>query len=130
VVFVAFAYQIYFYFRYINRGGATSTPQAETNQEELPPVSVIVCARNEYNNLQEYLPILLSQDYPNYEVIVVDDSSEDETEFLLERLSHQYAHLYHTFVPRGARVVSSKKLALTIGLKAAHHEHILLTDAD
>ena len=130
VVLVAMVYQVYFYFRYINKGGAISTPQPQTNHEELPPVSVIVCARNEYNNLQEYLPILLSQDYPTYEVIIVDDSSEDDTEFLLERLKHQYAHLYHTFVPRGARVLSSKKLALTIGLKAAHHEHILLTDAD
>lgn len=130
VVLVAMVYQVYFYFRYINKGGAISTPQPKTNNEELPPVSVIVCARNEYNNLQEYLPILLSQDYPTYEVIIVDDSSEDDTEFLLERLKHQYVHLYHTFVPRGARVLSSKKLALTIGLKAAHHEHILLTDAD
>ena len=130
VVLVAMVYQVYFYFRYIKKGGAISTPQPKTNHEELPPVSVIVCARNEYNNLQEYLPILLSQDYPTYEVIIVDDSSEDDTEFLLERLKHQYVHLYHTFVPRGARVLSSKKLALTIGLKAAHHEHILLTDAD
>lgn len=130
VVLVAMVYQVYFYFRYIKKGGAISTPQPKTNNEELPPVSVIVCARNEYNNLQEYLPILLSQDYPTYEVIIVDDSSEDDTEFLLERLKHQYVHLYHTFVPRGARVLSSKKLALTIGLKAAHHEHILLTDAD
>jgi cellulose synthase/poly-beta-1,6-N-acetylglucosamine synthase-like glycosyltransferase len=63
-------------------------------------------------------------------VIVVDDSSEDGTDLLLEQWSRQYAHLYHTFVPRGARVLSSKKLALTIGIKAAHHEHILLTDAD
>ena len=130
VVLVAMVYQVYFYFRYIKKGGAISTPQPKTNHEELPPVSVIVCARNEYNNLQEYLPILLSQDYPTYEVIIVDDSSDDDTEFLLERLKHQYVHLYHTFVPRGARVLSSKKLALTIGLKAAHHEHILLTDAD
>lgn len=130
LVFVAFVYQLYFYFRYINKGSATSVSKSEENPQELPAVSIIICARNEYTNLQEYLPILLSQDYPNYEVIIVDDCSEDETEFLLERLSRQYPNLYHTFVPRGARVLSSKKLALTIGIKAAHYEHILLTDAD
>jgi cellulose synthase/poly-beta-1,6-N-acetylglucosamine synthase-like glycosyltransferase len=128
IVGVAFLQQIYFYLRYIRKGAKVSlSSQENTNQ---PAVSVIVCAHNEYNNLQDYLSILLAQDYPCYEVIVVDDSSEDGSDLLLERWSHQYTNLYHTFVPRGTRILSSKKLALTIGIKAAHYEYILLTDAD
>lgn len=129
VVLLAFLHQIYFYFRYLVKGCKIST-SAENAAENTPPVSVVVCAHNEYNNLQDYLTILLNQDYPCYEVIVVDDSSEDGSDLLLERWSRQYPNLYHTFVPRGARVLSSKKLALTIGIKAANHEHVLLTDAD
>ena len=97
---------------------------------ELPKVSVIVCARNEQTNLQDYLHTLLTQDYPCYEVIVVNDSSEDDTQIILERYAQQCNNLYITFVPAGARVVSSKKLALTIGVKAANYDYLLLTDAD
>ena len=128
IISVAFIYQIYFYLRYLRLGGKV-TSQTDSDVQ-LPAVSVIVCAHNEYDNLQDYLSILLEQDYPCYEVIVVDDSSEDGSDLLLERWSRQYGNLYHTFVPRGARVLSNKKLALTIGIKAAHYDYLLLTDAD
>lgn len=128
IIGVAFIHQIYFYLRYLRLGGkVTSKTDSDV---QLPAVSVIVCAHNEYDNLQDYLSILLEQDYPCYEVIVVDDCSEDGSDLLLERWSRQYGNLYHTFVPRGARVLSNKKLALTIGIKAAHHDYLLLTDAD
>jgi cellulose synthase/poly-beta-1,6-N-acetylglucosamine synthase-like glycosyltransferase len=120
-------YQLYFLLRYM-RIGAQVTPANE--QTELPGVSVIVCARNEEENLQDYLHNLLTQDYPLYEVIVVDDGSEDQTRMILEQYARQCNNMYHTFVPHGARVVSTKKLALTIGIKAAHYDYILLTDAD
>lgn len=128
IIGVAFIHQIYFYLRYLRLGGKV-TSQTDSDVQ-LPAVSVIVCAHNEYANLQDYLSILLEQDYPCYEVIVVDDGSEDGSDLLLERWSRQYGNLYHTFVPRGARVLSNKKLALTIGIKAAHYDYLLLTDAD
>ena len=128
IIGVAFIHQIYFYLRYLRLGGKV-TSQTDSDVQ-LPAVSVIVCAHNEYDNLQDYLSILLEQDYPCYEVIVVDDSSEDGSDLLLERWSRQYGNLYHTFVPHGARVLSNKKLALTIGIKAAHYDYLLLTDAD
>ena len=118
IIGVAFIHQIYFYLRYLRLGGKV-TSQTDSDVQ-LPAVSVIVCAHNEYDNLQDYLSILLEQDYPCYEV----------SDLLLERWSRQYGNLYHTFVPRGARVLSNKKLALTIGIKAAHHDYLLLTDAD
>lgn len=127
LLLVILIYELYFLLRYL-RAGAQVTPLNEA--AELPGVSVIVCARNEEENLQDYLHNLLTQDYPQYEVIVVDDGSEDQTRMILEQYARQSTKLYHTFVPQGARVISSKKLALTIGIKAAHYDYILLTDAD
>lgn len=109
------------------RKHATDSPNMDS---DLPKVSVIVCARNEGTNLSDYLHTLLHQDYPCYEVIVVNDGSEDDTQQVLERYAQQCNNLYITFVPREARVISSKKLALTIGIKAAHYDYLLLTDAD
>lgn len=124
-------YQCYFYLRYLTiptRG--CKRKQTVEHHTTLPNVSVIVCARNEQNNISDYLHTLLTQDYPCYEVIVVNDGSEDDTQLILERYAAQCKHLYTTFVPREARVISSKKLALTIGIKAAHYDHLLFTDAD
>ena len=128
-----FCYQCYFYLRYLTiasrwqRRHSSAQPIADS---DLPKVSVVVCARNEHINLQDYLHTLLTQDYPCYEVIVVNDGSEDDTQIILERYANQCKHLYTTFVPHEARVISSKKLALTIGIKAANYDYILLTDAD
>lgn len=119
-------HQLYYYLRYLR-------PRIKTQLEEpkdWPNVSVIVCARNEEHNLRDYLHTLLNQDYPNYEVIVVDDGSEDQTAMILEQYARLNKHMYRTFVPREARVISSKKLALTIGVKAAHYDYLLMTDAD
>lgn len=125
---VVTTFQLYYYLRYllIRMPKTDSSVQTRT----LPKVSVVVCAHNERENLENYLHTLLSQDYPEYEVIVVDDESEDNSLIVLEQYARQYPNFYHTFVPQGARVISSKKLALTIGIKAAHYDYILLTDAD
>lgn len=126
-------YQCYFYLRYMTgvaRWQRKHSAQPPVADVDLPKVSVIVCARNEQTNLSDYLHTLLAQDYPCYEVIVVNDGSEDNTQQVLEQYAQQYHNLYVTFVPREARVLSSKKLALTIGIKAAHYDYLLLTDAD
>lgn len=130
---IVMVHQCYFYLRYmtkVNRWCRKNKNRSLMPDTELPKVSVIVCARNEQTNLQDYLHTLLTQDYPCYEVIVVNDSSEDDTQIILERYAQQCNNLYITFVPAGARVVSSKKLALTIGVKAANYDYLLLTDAD
>lgn len=94
------------------------------------PVSIVICARNEEENLKKNLPSILNQDYPNYEVIVVNDCSEDESEFFLDQLQKQYKHLKVTTIKQDEKFIHSKKLALTIGIKAAKNEWLLLTDAD
>ena len=119
-------YQLVFYIRLLRTTRSSSASAATFT----PGVSIIVCARNEQRNLQDYLHALLTQDYPSFEVIVVDDGSEDDTSIILEQMTHRWPNLYRTFVPQGARVLSSKKLAITIGIKAANYDYILLTDAD
>lgn len=99
-------------------------------KEGCPGVSVLVCAHNEAYNLSAYLYALLSQDYPTYEVIVVDDGSEDKTREVIESYMVQDKRLRITFVPKEARVRSTKKLAITLAAKAAQYDYLLLTDAD
>ena len=97
---------------------------------ELPPLSVVICARNESENLRRNLPAILKQDYPNFEVIVINDGSTDESEDLLSELEEEYPKLYHSFTPDSARYISRKKLALTLGIKASKYDWLVFTEAD
>ena len=108
----------------------SSISNLQSSIGNLPGVSVILCAHNESYNLSQYLQSLLTQDYPEYEVIVVDDGSEDDTRAVIERYMTRDPRLHMTFVPYGARVGSTKKLALTLAAKAAQYDYLLLTDAD
>jgi len=133
VLCLAFFYQLYFYLRFVN---GVLRLRSKTNKEKItflteqPPVSVIICAKDEADNLRQFLPFILQQDYPDFEVIVINDGSTDETEGLLNDLSVEYPNLRTTFVPVGARNLSTKKLGLTLGIKAAKNELLLFTDAD
>ena len=111
-------------------GVVSSEYRVVSSEEGCPGVSVLVCAHNEAYNLSAYLYALLSQDYPTYEVIVVDDGSEDKTREVIESYMVQDKRLRITFVPKEARVRSTKKLALTLAAKAAQYDYLLLTDAD
>lgn len=95
-----------------------------------PGVSVIICAKNESENLRQFLPAVLNQKYPNFEVIVVNDGSSDETKTVLAEFEAIYPNLYQTYIPPEAQVMSPKKLALTVGIKAAKNDLLLFTDAD
>ena len=130
-----FLLQFYWYVRYL---AATARRMRKESKSSIPNdpspvtegVSVILCAHNERENLSNYLQSLLTQDYPTYEVIVVDDGSEDDTRAIVERYMVRDPRLHMTFVPYGARVGSTKKLALTLAAKAAQYDYLLLTDAD
>ena len=136
ILAVAFIAQVYWYGRYMAaparkmRKRPAPGTSIEGGEESLAPVSVILCAHNEAYNLSQYLQALLTQDYPEYEVIVVDDGSEDETRAEIERYLVHDPRLHMTFVPYGARVGATKKLALTLAAKAAQYDYLLLTDAD
>jgi len=94
------------------------------------PISIIVCAKNEFNNLKNKLPGFLNQDYPNYEVIVVNDQSVDDTAILLKEFEKHYPNLVVVTIEKHIKKRLGKKLALTLGIKTAKHEYLLLTDAD
>lgn len=95
-----------------------------------PPVSIIVIIKNEFYDLSYFLPPLLEQNYPQFEVIIVNDGFSDENEFTLRQLLNKYPHLYSTKIPDGTRSLSRKKLALSVGIKAARYEHLLFTEPD
>lgn len=94
------------------------------------PVSVVICAHNEEQNLKQFLPSILTQDYPDFEVIVVNDYSTDETKWILEDFKRLYSHLIVVDIKEHIRLKNSKKFALTLGIKAAKHEVLIMTDAD
>lgn len=125
---ITFLIQIYYYLFYYSRILFYKNNKNISVKKE--PVSVIICARNEEVNLEKNLPSILNQDYPDYEVIVVNDCSEDESEFVLERFQKKFKHLKVTTIKQDDKFTHNKKLALTIGIKAAKNEILLLTDAD
>ncbi|GHT15795.1 glycosyl transferase family 2 [Bacteroidia bacterium] len=94
-----------------------------------PPVSIIICVKNDYD-LQQFLPAILEQDYPEFEVIIVNDGFSDANEETLTLLKNQYANLYSTYIPEDTKNISRKKLGLTLGIKAAKYDHLLFTEAD
>lgn len=119
---------VYYVFIY---GKVGRRKQAElSDSAKWPAVSVVICARNEYENLEKNLPLIAEQDYPNFEVVVVDDCSDDDSHLLLKRLKATYPHLRQTFIKKDDKFMHGKKLALTIGLKSALYETVILTDAD
>ena len=100
------------------------------NNTKRQPVSVIICARNEAENLKKFLPAVLEQDYSDYEVIVVNDCSEDNSYLILGNYLLQYPHLRISTVNKDPKFTHNKKFAQFIGIKAAKNEILLFTDAD
>ncbi len=104
--------------------------QKQSASEFNPPVSIIIAAHNESENLKEFLPFVLKQDYPKFEVIVINDRSNDDTDIIIAEFQKKHKHLKTTFINNNGRLKHGKKLAITLGIKAASYNHILLTDAD
>ena len=101
----------------------------EKQETDTPPLSVILVAKDAASDLQKNLPAILEQDYPDFEVIVIyDQSSDDDCEDVLKLLEDKYPHLHHSFIPDSARYISHKKLGITMGIKASHHEWLVFTE--
>jgi biofilm PGA synthesis N-glycosyltransferase PgaC len=122
-LFIQLFYYLYFYLR-------LAWYKPKTKNTDNFAVSVIICAHDEAENLEKFLPSVLEQEYKNFEVIVVNDCSEDETEDVLKRFSYKYSNLRYTTIKKDEKFTHGKKLALTVGIKSAKHETVLLTDAD
>lgn len=102
-----------------------------SNRADNPqPVSVVICAKNEYENLKKNMPLILDQDYPSYEVILVNDFSEDDSYFLLKSFEEKHPHFKVVNLRENVNFFAGKKLALAVGIKSARHDTVVLTDAD
>src|SRR3712207_1211649 len=101
----------------------------EPRDWECVPVSVVISVHNAAEALERNIGAWLSQDYPaDYQLIVVADEGDSATDDILKRYADD-PHLQSTFVPKSSRYMSRKKLAITLGVKAARHEWIVLTEA-
>lgn len=133
LLFFILCWQLYYYLRYymqpLYRIHAEKNHRIHYDTTQ-PPVSVIVYANNESELLAANLPAFLEQNYPEFEVIVVNDGSSDESEEVLSDFEKRYSNLYHTFLAEGARNLSRRKLSLTLGIKAARYDIVLLTNAN
>lgn len=94
------------------------------------PVSVIVCAKNEAEKVKHFVPLLAEQDYHDFEIVLIDDASSDETPDLFEEFEKQYSNVRFVKVANNEAFWGNKKYALTLGIKAARKEYLLFTDAD
>lgn len=95
-----------------------------------PPVSLIVCAKNEEENLKRNIPLLLKQDYPNFELILINDASSDESLEVMEAFAETDPRIQIVNVKNNEAFWANKKYALTLGIKRAMNERLLFTDAD
>ncbi len=128
---IQLGFVLYFYIRIF------TPPEKKLNYAPNQPVSVIVCAKNEAENLQANLPSILAQRYTNdagnthFEVIVVDDASTDDTQQVLNELQKSYRNLkIVTIAADEERKLPGKKHALSRAVAAAQHDIFLMTDAD
>jgi glycosyltransferase involved in cell wall biosynthesis len=94
------------------------------------PVSVLVCAHNELENLRRLVPALLAQEYPLFELVLVDDRSTDGTGAYLQALAREHAQIRTVRVDETPAGLSPKKYGLTQGVRLARHPFLLFTDAD
>jgi cellulose synthase/poly-beta-1,6-N-acetylglucosamine synthase-like glycosyltransferase len=124
---ISFVIQIFYYLFYYL---APALFRYQKGSFKNDPVSVIICARNEEENLRNLLPAVLEQDYPEYEVIVVNDCSEDDSYNVLGGYLVKYPYLKVSNIIRDPKFTHNKKFAQFIGIKAAKNEVLLFTDAD
>lgn len=116
----------YYLLIFIRLALARPTPKNSTKEG----VTVVICAHNEYYNLKDNLPLILQQDYPEYEVLVVNHASEDDTSYLLSDLQREYPHLKSIEIKNDLNFFTGKKFPLAIGIRSAKYDKLLLTDAD
>ena len=126
--FIAIVVIQVFYYLGIFGKFAFAKPQDITSKKL--PVSVIVCAKNEEENVKKFIPLLAEQDYPDFEIVLIDDASSDETLEVFEQFEQQYPNVRLVKVQNNEAFWGNKKYALTLGIKASKKEYLLFTDAD
>jgi len=130
IAFIAImAIQVFYYLFFFLRLAIYKKPKKDFYVEH--PISVVICARDEAENLANNLPGVLVQDYnTTHEIVLVNDNSEDESKYLIEEFKKSFKNLNPVTLTQEAKMISGKKFPLSIGIKSAKNETLLLTDAD
>lgn len=123
VVFIQVIFYIVFFGKF-----AFLKPNKEPNTKI--SVSVIVCAKNEEENLKNFLPSIISQKYSNFEIVLINDASVDDTLDVMETFASEHDTIKIVDVKNNEAFWGNKKYALTLGIKASKNDYLLFTDAD
>jgi glycosyltransferase involved in cell wall biosynthesis len=126
IIGLSFLVQVYYNLKYF----LSATKGKKSEGESPDGVSVIVCARNEEANLMELIPVIMEQEFRKFQLIVVNDSSWDDTADILKALQVSYPAMHVIEINEEKQIMQGKKFALTLGIKAAMYDVVLLTDAD
>jgi len=126
---VIFGIQFIYYIFILGFFSFSKTKAKKNNFNE--PVSVIICAKNEAENLIENIPLFLNQSYENFELVLINDNSYDHTLDVIEQFQKENPLKINIVnISPNEQFWGSKKYALTLGIKAASHNHLLFSDAD
>ncbi|RNC85114.1 MAG: glycosyltransferase [Winogradskyella sp.] len=119
--------QFFFYLGFLNYFALQKKTSVSRNNI---PISVIICAKNEAENLKDNLPTIINQDYNNFEIILINDNSSDDTLEVMESFASKHQNISIVNVKPIEHFWGNKKYALTLGIKASNHDFLLFTDAD
>ncbi len=128
IIFIATILIQLFYYLFVF--GKFAFVKAQKSTPKKIPISVIVCAKNEAENVIRFIPLLAEQNYPDYEIILIDDASSDTTLDVFEEFEKQYSNVRLVKVENNEAFWGNKKYALTLGIKASKKDYLLFTDAD
>ena len=125
IILIQFLFYIFFYLKFSNKSFTSKN-------RNYSPISVIICAKNEAKNLAENLPFIAKQNYPSFEIVLVDDFSTDNSLEIMEQFQRNFSskNCTITITSPNKNLREGKKNALSAGIKTAKHEYLLLTDAD
>lgn len=130
-IFITTNCVLLFYYLYFFARLAFFKKNEERTGADLPPLSTIICAKNEQYNLEKNIPELLRQEYgANFEILLVNDNSNDDTRHIMQWMSREHPKLRLVNIERKSDESTGKKYPLSIGIREAKHNHLLLTDAD
>ena len=127
---ITFVIQLIYHWGAFSKVAFHKSKHALKPDSELEPVSIVLCARDAYDYLVELVPKLLSQDYPNFEVVIVNDCSDDETEEYLKDLERKDSRIKPVQLKQHLNFFNGKKFPLSMGIKSAQNDLIVLTDCD
>ncbi len=110
--------------------GKFAFAKAQKSNPKRISISVIVCAKNEGENVAKYIPLLAEQEYPDFEIILIDDASSDNTLEIFEEFEKQYSNIRLVKVKNNEAFWGNKKYALTLGIKSSKKDYLIFTDAN